>query len=78
MGTRGSHGINGSRSVPGFGRVRREVDPSGEGALRSSGEEGLSGWHRSEGLQKALSDERRLEWINGDEMDEWMDGWTDG
>lgn len=46
-----------------------------ERALRSRGEEGLSAWHRSEGLQKALLDGRRHGWIEGGGMDR---GWKGG
>lgn len=41
-----------STAVLGFDGVRREVDSSGVGALRSNGEDVLSAWRRAEVLKK--------------------------
>lgn len=48
-----------------------------ECVLRSHGEEGLSAWHRLEGLKKVLLDGRRHGRISG-WGDGWMEGWREG
>ena len=44
-------------SILGFDGIRREVDPSGVGPLRSNEEEVLRAWHRPEVLKKEGRDE---------------------
>lgn len=49
--------VDESMSILGFDGIRREVDSSGVGPLRSNEEEVLRAWHRPEVLKKEGRDE---------------------